>query len=185
MFEALQQLSLASLRSLAGSLREGGLSMGMTRHAVEQIAGPHAVAVHACLDGLLCQGITPQQAALLVEAVAETRALATDRLFSFDLVLSRSYVPGVPTSDTQAVLHTLIEEAAREILLVGYAVHNVQTLFDRLAARMRALPSLRVRFCLDITRKPTDTSLPSEIVRRFAHEFRTKHWPWAELPDLF
>jgi phosphatidylserine/phosphatidylglycerophosphate/cardiolipin synthase-like enzyme len=50
---------------------------------------------------------------------------------------------------------------------------------------MRASPSLRVRFCLDISRKLTDTSLSSEIVRRFALDFRKKHWPWPELPELF
>src|SRR6185295_9900188 len=29
------------------------------------------------------------------------------------------------------------------------------------------------------------TSLSSEIVRRFAQEFREKHWPWPQLPELF
>jgi phosphatidylserine/phosphatidylglycerophosphate/cardiolipin synthase-like enzyme len=42
-----------------------------------------------------------------------------------------------------------------------------------------------VVFCLDIARRPGDTSLDSEIVRRFARDFREKHWRWPELPQLF
>jgi len=30
-----------------------------------------------------------------------------------------------------------------------------------------------------------DTSLGSEIIRRFAKEFREKHWTWPSLPELY
>jgi len=56
-----------------------------------------------------------------------------------------------------------------------HTVHNGRKLFKRLAGRMEANPALRVVFCLDIARKATDTSLSSDIVRRFALEFVTKH----------
>jgi phosphatidylserine/phosphatidylglycerophosphate/cardiolipin synthase-like enzyme len=62
---------------------------------------------------------------------------------------------------------------------------NFRHLFERLAERMRAEPTLQVTFCLDISRGYTDTSLSSEIVRRFAAEFRRKHWPWPETPRVF
>jgi phosphatidylserine/phosphatidylglycerophosphate/cardiolipin synthase-like enzyme len=91
----------------------------------------------------------------------------------------------VPTADTAATLQTLIENAQTEILLVGYTVHHGKRLFRRLAERMESMPALRVVFCLDIARRPADTSLASEIVRRFAHEFITKHWPGARLPEVF
>lgn len=50
---------------------------------------------------------------------------------------------------------------------------------------METQPSLRVIFCLDIARSLSDSSLPSEILRRFAHDFTTKHWPSKKLPDLY
>jgi phosphatidylserine/phosphatidylglycerophosphate/cardiolipin synthase-like enzyme len=50
---------------------------------------------------------------------------------------------------------------------------------------MKEAPTLRVTFHLDIPRKLTDTSLASEIVRRFAHDFVAKHWPGDKLPDLY
>lgn len=185
MTEALTQLSDASLGTLAASLRDGALSMGVARHAVEQIAGPHAASVHSCLEGLLNQGMTPRQVALLVQAIVDTRARVGDPSLLFDLVLSGPDVPGVPTTDTASVMHTLIQEARSEVLLIGYAVHNGQRLFEPLAAKMRSAPEIAVRFCLDIRRKPNDTSLSGEIVHRFVHEFRTKHWPWPQLPELF
>jgi hypothetical protein len=185
MFDALQQLPLASLRSLAASLREGTLSLGVTKQAVAQIAGQNASAVQTCLGSLAAQGMTSQQMALLVEAVAEARAGTPDPTTFFDLVLSGPEVSGVPTADTAAVVQTLFEEANEELVLVGYAVHNGAQLFEPLARKMIRTPSLRVTMCLDIARKPSDTSLPEEIVRRFARDFRTKHWPWPSLPELF
>jgi phosphatidylserine/phosphatidylglycerophosphate/cardiolipin synthase-like enzyme len=40
-------------------------------------------------------------------------------------------------------------------------------------------------FCLDINRPYGDASRDNEIVRSFADEFRTKHWPWERIPSVF
>jgi phosphatidylserine/phosphatidylglycerophosphate/cardiolipin synthase-like enzyme len=117
--------------------------------------------------------------------VAEARESSQGAGNLVELVLSGPELPGVPMRDTAAVMQMLTAAAQKEILLVGYAVHNGQRIFEGLAARMRQVPALRVTFCLDIARPFGDTSLPSEIVRRFAREFRTKHWPWPELPALY
>ena len=185
MFEPLQNLSPANLRSLATSLREGPLSLGITRQALTQIVGPHAGEIFVCFEALRTQGMSPSHVALVTEAVAATRESVTTPQQLFDLVISGPEVPGVPTADTAATVHTLIENAQSEILLVGYAVHNGKRLFKRLAERMKEASTLRVTFHLDIPRKLTDTSLASEIVRRFAHEFVAKHWPGDKLPDLY
>ena len=185
MFEPLQNLSPANLRSLASSLREGPLSLGITRQALTQIVGPHAGEMFICFDALREQGMTPNHIALLIEAVATAREKSATPQQLFDLVISGPEVAGVPTADTAATVHTLIENAQSEILLVGYAVHNGKRLFKRLAERMKEAPTLRVTFHLDIPRKLTDTSLASEIVRRFAHEFVAKHWPGDKPPDLY
>jgi phosphatidylserine/phosphatidylglycerophosphate/cardiolipin synthase-like enzyme len=185
MFEPLQNLSPANLRSLATSLREGPLSLGITRQALTQIVGPHGGEIFICFDALREQGMTPNYIALLIEAVAAARENDATPQQLFDLVISGPEVAGVPTADTAATVHTLVENAQSEILLVGYAVHNGKRLFKRLAERMNEAPTLRVTFHLDIPRRLTDTSLASEIVRRFAHEFVVKHWPGDKLPDLY
>jgi phosphatidylserine/phosphatidylglycerophosphate/cardiolipin synthase-like enzyme len=185
MFEPLQHLTPAVLHSLAKSLKEGPLSLGITKHALNQIVGSHAGEVFVCFDKLREQGMSPAHIASLTEAVATARDNAAMPEQLIDLVISGPEVAGVPTADTGATIKTLIEGAQTEILLVGYAVHNGKRLFKRLAERMDEAPSLRVKFHLDIPRKLTDTSLTSEIVRRFAREFVTKHWPGKSLPEMY
>jgi len=185
MLEPLQGLSPTILRSLTASLREGPLSLGVNQHALTQVVGSHAGEIFKCFDALREQGMTPKHIALLTDAIATTRENVAEPQRLFDLVISGPEVAGVPTADTAATIQTLIENAHSEIVLVGYAVHNGKRLFKRLAERMEEAPSLRVTFCLDIPRKLTDTSLASEIVRRFAHEFVTKHWPGDAVPDLY
>jgi phosphatidylserine/phosphatidylglycerophosphate/cardiolipin synthase-like enzyme len=170
------------LRALAAALREGA---PITRFTLQQLAGTQATELKTCLDQLQHQGFSPAQSALLVEAIIKARENTPTPASLFELVLSGPDVPGIPTGDTAALIHTLIEEATTEIMLVSYAIHNGQRLFERLAAKVAAVPALRVVFILDISRKQTDTSLTSEIVQRFAHEFREKQWPWRPLPELF
>jgi phosphatidylserine/phosphatidylglycerophosphate/cardiolipin synthase-like enzyme len=185
MTQALHALSTPGLRALAASLRSGPLSLGVSRHAVAQIVGPIATEVEACLHSFRDVGMSAAQIALVAEAIADAREKTVDPAKIIELVISGPDVPGVPTSDTAATMRTLIGEATQEILLVGYAVHNAQSLFAPLAAKMAASRALRVVFCLDIARRPGDTSLDSEIVRRFAREFREKHWPSPDVPQLF
>jgi phosphatidylserine/phosphatidylglycerophosphate/cardiolipin synthase-like enzyme len=129
--------------------------------------------------------MTSSQMALLVDAVADARASTPNLSEVVDLVLSGPEVPGIPTSDTLAIMRRLIDEAMSEVLLVGYAIYQGKRVFERLAARMDEKPELRVWLCLDISRKQTDTSLPEELVRRFVSDFREKHWPGTRLPELY
>ena len=182
---SLHVLSTASLRSLAAALRGGALATGISRRTVQQIAGPHCTEILDCLTTLAESGMQPGHIAIAVDSIADAREDAGDPATLFDLVMSGPNVPGYPTGDTSAALHVLVGEAKQEVLLVGYAVHNGRRLFEPLAERMRVVPGLRVRFCLDIPRRMNDTSLASEIARRYAEEFRTKHWPWQPRPELF
>jgi hypothetical protein len=185
MHSSLHDMGVTDLQNLAASLREGALSAGISSHVLRQVAGLQAAAVAIDLEKLMADGWSTRQLALLAEAISKAKESNQQPSGLLDLVLSGPDIPGVPTSDTAAVVRSMIESATTEILLVGYAVHNGKRLFEPLVQRIRALPSLKVRFCLDISRKMTDTSLSSEIVRRFGREFREKHWPWPELPEVF
>ncbi len=185
MLDALHALPAGSLRALASSLRAGMLSAGISRFGVQQAAGADAAVVEAALQTLSASGFTPPQLAVLVQAIVDARGSQPDATSLFDLVLSGPDLPGVPTADTAAVVHTLITQAQSEVLLVGYAIHNGRELLKPLAEQMDQMPALRIMFCLDINRPYGDTSRDDEIVRRFAGEFRTKHWPWERVPKVF
>ena len=38
---------------------------------------------------------------------------------------------------------------------------------------------------LDVQRGYRDTTRSDELVRRFAHEFRTRQWPWERRPEVY
>lgn len=155
-------------------------------YALQQLAGDErgddlGHQVQTALDN----GWRMEQLAEMAEAVAAARCNTDGLEQSFDLVVSGPEAAGIATRDTAAVMHALLAEAKNEVLLVGYAFYHAQPLFEPLAVRLAADPELRVWFCLQIGRKPNDTSLSSEIVRRFADEFVLHHWPWMPRPDVF
>lgn len=161
------------------------MSAGITRFAIQQAAGSDAPAVEADLHVLVSHGFTTFQMAFVVDAIADTRDAHIDPAKSYDLVLSGPDLPGVPTADTGAVVRTLLSHAQDEVLIVGYAIHNGRDLFAPLADRMLANRNLRATFYLDIRRPIGDSTEECELVRRFGAEFRTKHWPWSLLPEVF
>ena len=186
MMEALHRLDSTALRELATSLRQGSLASGSTIHAIQQVVGPRAAPdVLRCLHTLEQEGWSHSHVAVLAENVAMAKESAPTPEQLLDLVLSGPDVPGVPTRDTAVVMQTLIERAQHEVILVAYAIHNGQKLFKRLAERMVEDERLDVWFCLNIARGPSDTSLASEIARRFTREFFERHWPWKVRPKLY
>jgi hypothetical protein len=68
-------------------------------------------------------------------------------------------------------LRELFASARRSVLVAGYAVYQGREVFRALADRMAELPELNVRMFLDVQRGPGDTSMASEVVKRFADRF--------------
>lgn len=178
-------LSIDGLAELAVLCRESS-EHGPTRHAVQQAIGAASSDdTMRTIDDLRTEGWSSKQIATLVKqlAIASRGSQSPEQLF--DLVLSGPDVEGIPTRETAAIMHTLFADAMHEVLLVGYAVYNGAEIFRRLAERMQERPELRVWMSLDIRRPHTDTSLESEIVRRFVSEFFRRHWPWSARPELY
>jgi len=181
-FQPFESLPAATLMTLAASLREGALSVGISRMVIEQIAGEAAIAVTAGLRGAMDEGMNSKTLADLLDVIARSKS---QRASSAELVLSGPTVPDVPTADTWPTVQGLIDSAETEVLLVGYAVANGKRIFARLAEHMRVKPTLKVRLHLDISRKLGDTSLDSEIVLRFLIDFQQRHWPSDRLPEIY
>lgn len=186
MLQHFHKLTSAMLREIASALREATLSSGLSAHVLQQIVG--AALLQESLQSigkLQSEGWISSQIAMLAELLADAKTQAESPEHLFDLVLSGPDVPGIATRDTAAVMHSLIEDCEREVILIGYAVHNGRQLFERLAQKMVEDPKLKVWFCLNVGRHYGDSSLASEIVRRFAEEFVTQHWPWPLQPTVY
>lgn len=183
--EPLLRLPVGALKALAASLSDGLLSEAITLHGVEQAAGTDAPALTAALRDFIAEGFSPRHLAALVGGIAAAAERTPKPTSLFDLVLSGPDLPGVPTADTAAVMRTLIGQATREVILVGYAVHDGRKIFEPLARRMEQIPGLAVMVCLDIQRAWNDPTPAGDLVARFARDFRAKHWPWPQLPALY
>lgn len=179
----LRSLSDSSLNSLARAVQAGWLSGDSPESAFSSIAGENGAAVSTWLTTLHDLDFTPNQIAKTLESIVAGRQ--RERSIIPDLVVSGPDVPGVPTSDTHAVVQTLFQEAQLEIILAGYAFHNGRLLFERLAEQKRLSPKLRIIFHVDVPRRAGDTSTPESIILRYADEFRTRHWPWRPFPEVF
>lgn len=185
MFEPFHKLTTAELVELGTLCRQRRESLPPT-HLFQQIAGQSiGDELKQCVVSLVEQGWSLKQLAAVAIAIADGRRSTSSADSLFDLVLSGPDVPGIPTRDTGAVIHALIAEAKHEVLLVGYAIYNAEQIFEPLARRMAADPSLRVWCCIDIRRSLNDTALSSEIVRRFADDFSRRHWPWSPKPEVY
>jgi hypothetical protein len=184
--DAFALLTDADLNALAGALRTGRLQAPYAAVSVQRYCSPlHAGAVAARLQQLHDEGMQPQHLALLAEATVRTRAGLPQQAALVDLVWTGPETLGVTNRDTGVVVRELFGEAESDVLVVGFAVHQGRDVFKRLADRMKERPGLRVRLFLDVRRPPADTSLAEEVMRRFAHRFRTQEWPGEKLPELY
>jgi len=186
MFDTLHRLTTPGLRDFAVLCRQRPGTEPPPAHVLQQLVGAElGDLLGQELHRALQQGWCSEHVADVADEIARARLTVSAFDQHFDLVLSGPEVPGVAMRDTAAVVHALLSEAHKEVLLVGYAIDNARQLFEPLGSRLASEPGLRVWFCLDIKRKQTDTSIPSEIVQRFAHDFTTRHWPWNPKPEVY
>jgi len=180
------RLTLSTLADLALSLRQGALHSGISSRPLEQIAGAdQSEEIAEFLSELVAQGWRTEQMAVLFDVVHETRATTPRPEKLLDLVISGPEVNGVPTRDTLAVMQSLIADAQREVILIGYAVHNGRKLFAPLARRMEGDPSLDVWICLNLFRDVNNSDSAAATVERFMQRFYEENWPWEVRPRIY
>jgi len=184
--DALGTLTDADLNTLAGALRSGRLHTPFTVVSVQRCC-PRAQAGEVAdrLQQLHDEGMKPEHLALLAETIIQTRKRLPEPADLVDLVWTGPETLGVTNRDTGVVVRELFGAAESEVLVAGFAVYQGRAVFKRLAERMEERPGLHVKLFLDVQRQSADTSLPAELVRRFAHRFRTQEWPGEKLPDLY
>ncbi len=102
-----------------------------------------------------------------------------------DLVWSGPEASGIANRDTGVVVRELFLTARATVLIAGYAVHQGRAVFKALAERMDREPGLTTRMFLDVHLSHHDRTAPSDLLRRFAHQFTTFEWPGQRLPHVY
>jgi phosphatidylserine/phosphatidylglycerophosphate/cardiolipin synthase-like enzyme len=187
MIEALLSLGSHDLLVLADAIRHGRLVRPFTDAGTSRVIAESATAanVAASLRRLDTTGGSCDVIVELLEAIARDRERRPRAEEAIDLVSTGPEAPGVTNRDTRIVVRELFLSAKKSVVVVGYAIYQGKQVFEALARRMDDDSALNVRLFLDVQRGRIDRSLSSEILRRFAHRFRTQEWPGTRLPGVY
>jgi phosphatidylserine/phosphatidylglycerophosphate/cardiolipin synthase-like enzyme len=164
----------------------GRLSAPFSTISIRQITNDDADSISRSLREMIASGMPETSIAHTLELLASA-LLGRPRLEDeVQLVTTGPELSGTTNRDTSVVVADLFGRAEKSVAVIGYAVYQGQKVFQALAKRMAERPALNVRLYLDITRKPGDTTMDSELVNRFCHNFRKTQWPsGAPLPEIY
>jgi phosphatidylserine/phosphatidylglycerophosphate/cardiolipin synthase-like enzyme len=185
--EPLLSLAPAELRELAVALKAGRIGPPYSPVSLERFVRPDdAVAIASRFETFSQTGSPPQAIAQTLELIAmaiDGRPPVEDQVA---VVTSGPDSAGDWTRDTEVVVGELFRQAENKVIVVGFAVHKGQQVFQELARRMVERPELQVQMYLNIHRRFGDTSAPEELVIEYSQRFRAKQWPLeVRLPEVY
>ena len=184
-FEPLALLPPNDLLALAGVLECGLLKPPLSGLSLQpHLGNANAQPISELLGTFLEQGMTASQMALVLRAFASGRELGREGVPHIEVVVSGPDLAAT-ARDTGVVIRQLFEGARKTVLAVGFAVHQGKSVFEALAQRLDADETLDAILCLDVRREPSDTSLDSAILDRFARRFVDREWPGERRPRVF
>jgi phosphatidylserine/phosphatidylglycerophosphate/cardiolipin synthase-like enzyme len=186
MIPAIQSLGETDLREIAAALHAGRLTPPFTAAALQRFcSSPNDRIVAMDMQSLADEGMKTAHLALLLESLAAAHSLRPELRDPVDLVWTGPEAPGIANRDTAVVVRELFANANECVLVAGYAIHQGREVFRALADRMTRLPELKVRLFLNVHRRHRDTTKDFELVREFAHTFKTAEWPGDRLPEVY
>jgi phosphatidylserine/phosphatidylglycerophosphate/cardiolipin synthase-like enzyme len=137
------------------------------------------------MQRLIADGMKSEHLALLLDALADSRSKRLEGRDAVDLVWTGPDSLGIANRDTGVVVRELFASATASVLVAGFAVQQGRDIFRALAERMDLLPELKVRMVLNVQRRHRDTTRDSELLREFAHKFKTADWPGRRMPEIY
>lgn len=186
MVSPLQRISGAVLRNLAESLDSGRLLPPFTALSLQRyvpVSESSAVAQELAL--LSNDGANVLQLGYILRVIADSRTASGELGDRIQLVWSGPELPGAASRDTRVVVRELFSTAQTSVLVAGFSISRGPEIFRALADQMAALPDLSVRMFLNIARDGDNQSSSEGMVNSFYRSFKSKHWPWKQLPQVF
>src|SRR5437016_2457857 len=178
MKDPLLSLAPSDLRALAAAVATGRLGAPYLPTSIQRFLNPNvAVGVAGSLHQLAEPDTPPLALARALELLADGLTSRPPLEDLIDFVITGPDQKGAAGRSTSVVVRELFQNAKESVVVIGYAVHQGQRVFQALADRMAELPNLDVRMHLDVQRNAGDTSADSEVVHRFVERFRKFQWP--------
>jgi phosphatidylserine/phosphatidylglycerophosphate/cardiolipin synthase-like enzyme len=142
-----------------------------------------AETVHAWLGAAVeVFGTTPALVAAL-RLILDERNRAARGATTAELILTGPGLEGAEARETRVVVRELFESARHSVLVIGYAFHASDQIFEPLARRMSRNAALRVRLVVNVHFARGRTV--DETVREFAREFLEDRWPFDPRPEIY
>lgn len=167
---------------LADAIEQGRLTVPYTEAAAAKIGLSDAAQVAEDLVLLSASGFGARQIGLFLRALSDERR--NHKMAKQELVVTGPDVRG-RVRDTSVVVEQLFEEAKTSVLMVWYALYDGHDIFKTLAGKFDADPKMRVRLCLDISRRADDDAADIAVAGHFAQQFVKYDWPGHRLPEIF
>ncbi len=127
-------------------------------------------------------GTTPAIVAAL-SLIHEERRRVTSLMPTAELILTGPEHEGCGARATGVVVRELFESVRHSVLVVGYAFHDAEHLFEPLARRMSRRSTLAVRLVVNVHSRPGFAA--DETVRQFARDFLRETWPFEPRPEIY
>jgi phosphatidylserine/phosphatidylglycerophosphate/cardiolipin synthase-like enzyme len=186
MDSALHRIPVSALRTLADSINSGRLlppfsSVSLQRYIPTSECSAVAEELHSLSDS----GVQAPQIAYVLQLVADAKTASEKTADKVELVWSGPEMPGAASRDTSVVVRELFSRAESSVLVAGFAISHGSEIFRALAERMVCVPNLTVRMFLNVSRNDDERASNEAIVQSFYLSFKTKHWPWEKLPQVF
>lgn len=144
------------------------------------------LAISQSLRELTATGLGCENIALILDMIIADRRSRPAPEQVIDLVLSGPDSAEIASRDTLVVVDELFSQAAQCVTVVGYAVHQGETVFESLANNMKKKPALGVEMFLDIQRPPGNTQSERELVASFLDRLKREQWPQsAPIPAVY
>jgi len=184
--ELLPGLAPAALLDLASALEARSLALPASALELRRLGiGSESDRIAAELAALAAMGLTPAALAHVLRATASERRSSQRAADRTELVWTGPDSRGTRGRDTAVVVRDLFASAARSVLVSTYAIFQGRQVFEPLAARMDAVPSLSVRLFVHVARQYRDERPEAELLKVFARVFRDEQWPGERIPEVF
>jgi phosphatidylserine/phosphatidylglycerophosphate/cardiolipin synthase-like enzyme len=182
----LHKMPSVALRSLADSIDSGRLLPPFTSISLQRyVPIQNCQGIAEELYDFSNSGVPPRQIAHILRLLAEARIASEQTSDKVELVWSGPEMPGAGSRDTSVVVRELFSAAQSSVLVAGFAISRGNEIFKALAIRMAQVHSLTVRMFLNVARDDENLASNEAILQSFCLSFKTKHWPWANYPQVF
>lgn len=172
------------LEHVAVALADGRLTTPVSTIGLGRLGVSDPQGLADRLNRLQELSFQPSQIAALLNAVIAERKATARNAVQIEFVVTGPDIRG-EARDTAVVVEQLFNDAKASVLLVGFALYDGQSIFRRLAERLDETPGMDVTLCLDISRHYTDTTRDSDLIDKYADDFKARHWSGKRMPKVY